>query len=91
MNLFGMGTFEIVTILVVATLIFGPNRIPEFAKKAGEFLRGFRKVTSDMTKEFTKAVDSSSPKSSSAAKTGKSSGSTSSKNLDNFLSGSGKK
>lgn len=84
-----MGTFEIVTILVVATLIFGPNRIPEFAKKAGEFLRGFRKVTSDMTKEFTKAIDSSPTKPSSTAKP--SSTSTGSKTLDNFLSGSDKK
>jgi sec-independent protein translocase protein TatA len=62
MNFFGMGTFEIITILVVATLVFGPNKIPEFAKKAGEFLRGFRKVTGEMTKEFTKAIDSSPTK-----------------------------
>ncbi len=89
MNFFGMGTFEIVTILVVATLIFGPNRIPEFAKKAGEFLRGFRKVTSDMTKEFTKAIDTSPTKPTSSSK---STGSSSvSKSLDNFLSGSDKK
>ncbi|PPD57914.1 Sec-independent protein translocase subunit TatA/TatB [Dehalogenimonas etheniformans] len=62
MNLFGMGTFEILTILVVATLVFGPNKIPEFARKAGEFLRSFRRVTTDMTKEFTKAIDSSPTK-----------------------------
>ena len=62
MNLFGMGTFEILTILVVATLVFGPNRIPEFARKAGQFLRSFRQVTTDMTKEFTKAIDSAPTK-----------------------------
>jgi sec-independent protein translocase protein TatA len=62
MNLFGMGTFEILTILVVATLVFGPNKIPEFARKAGEFLRSFRRITTDMTKEFTKAIDSSPTK-----------------------------
>ena len=66
MNFFGMGTFEIITILVIATLIFGPNRIPEFAKKAGEFLRNFRKITTEMTKEFTKAVDSSPTKPTSS-------------------------
>ena len=84
MNFFGMGTFEIITILIIATLVFGPNRIPEFAKKAGEFLRSFRKITTEMTKEFTKAIDSSPTKPSSS---GKSSGST----LDKFLSGSDKK
>ena len=62
MNLFGMGTFEVLTILVVATLVFGPNRIPEFARKAGEFLRSFRRITTDMTKEFTKAIDSAPTK-----------------------------
>ncbi|AKG54388.1 twin-arginine translocation protein TatB [Dehalogenimonas sp. WBC-2] len=84
MNFFGMGTFEVVTILIIATLVFGPNRIPEFAKKAGEFLRSFRKITTEMTKEFTKAIDSSPTKPSSS---GKSSEST----LDKFLSGSDKK
>ena len=62
MDLFGMGTFEILTILVVATLVFGPNRIPEFARKAGEFLRSFRGITTQMTKEFTKAIDSAPTK-----------------------------
>lgn len=88
MNFFGMGTFEIVTILVVATLIFGPNKIPEFAKKAGEFMRGFRKVTTDMTKEFTKAIDSSPTKPSGTKTSGTGTGS---KTLDNFLNGSDKK
>ena len=68
MNLFGMGTFEILTILVVATLVFGPNRIPEFARKAGEFLRSFRRITTDMTKEFTKAIDSAPTKPVDSAK-----------------------
>ncbi|APV45076.1 twin-arginine translocase TatA/TatE family subunit [Dehalogenimonas formicexedens] len=68
MNFFGLGTFEIVTILIVATLVFGPNRIPEFAKKAGEFMRSFQKITSDMTKEFTKAIDSSPTKPSDTGK-----------------------
>jgi sec-independent protein translocase protein TatA len=88
MDFFGMGTFEIITILVVATLIFGPNRIPEFAKKAGEFMRGFRKMTSDMTKEFAKAVDSSPTKPSN---TGKSPDSSNGISLDKFLNTSDKK
>ena len=62
MDILGMGPLEILMILVVATLIFGPNRIPEFAKKAGQFLRTFRNITTQMTKEFTKAIDSSPTK-----------------------------
>jgi sec-independent protein translocase protein TatA len=68
MNIFGMGTFEILTILVIATLVFGPNKIPEFAKKAGEFLRSFRKITTEMTKEFTKAIDSAPTKPTDSTK-----------------------
>ncbi len=68
MDIFGMGTFELLTILVVATLVFGPNRIPEFARKAGEFLRSFRSVTTQMTKEFTKAIDSAPTKPVATAK-----------------------
>ena len=63
-----MGTLELLTILVVATLVFGPNRIPEFARKAGQFLRSFRTVTTQMTKEFTKAIDSAPPKPVAASK-----------------------
>ena len=66
-----MGTFELLTILVVATLVFGPNRIPEFAKKAGEFLRSFRAITTQMTKEFTKAIDSAPPKPTAPVSTSK--------------------
>ncbi|MEN8615434.1 twin-arginine translocase TatA/TatE family subunit [Dehalogenimonas sp. THU2] len=88
MDFLGMGTFEIITILIVATLIFGPNRIPEFAKKAGEFMRSFRKVTGDMTKEFAKAVDSSPTKTSG---TGKSSEPFIDMGLDGFLNTKNKK
>ena len=62
MDILGVGPLEILMILVVATLIFGPNRIPEFARKAGEFLRTFRSITTQMTKEFTKAIDSAPTK-----------------------------
>ena len=79
MNVFGMGTLEIVMILLVATFVLGPGKIPEIAKQLGNFLRTFRKMTGDLAKDFTKAMDAGAPKSSSASTTGS--------KLDDFLSG----
>lgn len=43
---------EIFIIIAVAFLIFGPQRIPEIARKAGKIIKEIKKVTRDITKEF---------------------------------------
>lgn len=42
--LFGMGVPEIAVILVVALLVFGPEKLPEIAKQAGGFIRTLRQM-----------------------------------------------
>ncbi len=44
---------EIVTILVVVLVIFGPNRLPEFARKLGELMAQARRATSQFSKDIT--------------------------------------
>ena len=39
----GLGTTEIVVIAVVALILFGPNKIPEFAKQLGRAVNMFKK------------------------------------------------
>lgn len=39
----GLGTTEIVVIAVVALIIFGPNKIPEFARQCGRAVNLFKK------------------------------------------------
>lgn len=43
--MFGVGLPEFLVIFVVAILVFGPDRLPEFARQAGRFLRQVRHFT----------------------------------------------
>lgn len=65
MNFLDMGMMEIIVILLVAMLIFGPGSVPKVARQIGRGLRAFRKVTTDLTKEFTKALDAEDKEASS--------------------------
>jgi len=49
-----LGTGELVVIAVVALIVFGPKRLPELARKAGELLA----KTREATKSVTSALDS---------------------------------
>ncbi len=40
---FPLGTAEILIILVIALLIFGPSKLPQLGSSVGRMLRGFKK------------------------------------------------
>ena len=42
--MFGLGTTELVLIVIVLILLFGAKRIPEIAKSLGESIRHFKKA-----------------------------------------------
>ena len=42
--MFGMGWPEIFVVGVVAMLVFGPDKLPEFARQAGKFVRTARQM-----------------------------------------------
>jgi len=57
MDFFGIGFGEIVLILIVALMIFGPGKLPEIARTIGRFSRNLKKMSSDFTTAMTKEID----------------------------------
>lgn len=54
--MFGIGYQEMFVILVIALVVFGPQRLPELAGQLGRWVRQFRTMTSDLTGEFEKTI-----------------------------------
>jgi|GEM_PF-1167515 len=47
------GVKELILILVIVLVIFGPKKLPEIGKSFGEMLAGFRSGSKDQTEEET--------------------------------------
>ena len=55
--MFGIGTQELIIILLVALIFLGPKRIPEIAKSLGKALREFRRASSELKDEIEKEIE----------------------------------
>ncbi len=53
--MFGIGTPELLVILVVALIVLGPERLPEIARALGKGLAELRRATSGLTDELQNA------------------------------------
>ena len=51
-----IGAMELVVIFIVALLVIGPDKLPQYARKFGSALREFRKASSDVTREIRQSV-----------------------------------
>jgi len=47
--MFGIGPAELVVVLVIALLVFGPKRLPEIGRSIGAAMRQLRQASSDFT------------------------------------------
>ena len=54
MEFFGMGPLEILLILIVGLIAFGPGRLPQLARNLGKGIAAFKKATMDLTAEVSK-------------------------------------
>ena len=52
-----IGPMELILILVIALVIFGPKKLPEIGKAVGDAIKQFRKSTEKVTDEIEKATD----------------------------------
>ena len=50
--MFGLGTTELIVILVILLLLFGSSRLPGLAKGMGESIRNFKKAVNDDKEEL---------------------------------------
>lgn len=50
--MFSVSPAEILTIAVVALLVFGPKRLPEIAKKAGKVVGDLKRAAEGLRAEF---------------------------------------
>jgi Tat protein translocase TatB subunit len=53
LNFFGLSPGEIVLIMLVAMVVIGPEKLPETAASVGKWIREFRRVTTELTQQFS--------------------------------------
>lgn len=55
--MFGLGAGEILIILVIAFLLFGPKELPEIGRQVGKAVRGFKETADDLKKSVEPEVN----------------------------------
>jgi sec-independent protein translocase protein TatB len=55
--MFGIGTTELIVILVVALLVLGPKKLPEIAKSLGKAMGEFRRMSTDVKRTIEMEAD----------------------------------
>jgi sec-independent protein translocase protein TatB len=62
--MFGIGAVEFMVVLVLALIVFGPEKLPELMRSAGNAIREFQRYSAELTStfqettaEFTSAMD----------------------------------
>jgi sec-independent protein translocase protein TatB len=56
MNFLGMGPMELVLIVVLALIVFGPAKLPEIMGQVGRAVADFRRATSELSDEFNRTI-----------------------------------
>ena len=57
MDFLGIGPMEIILILIVGLLVFGPEKLPQIGRDLGKALRSFKKATTDISAEVSRELE----------------------------------
>lgn len=52
----GIGPGELLLILLIALIVFGPGRLPELARALGKSVREFREAARDVTAQIAREI-----------------------------------
>ncbi|WP_193062381.1 twin-arginine translocase TatA/TatE family subunit [Oceanobacillus oncorhynchi] len=53
MGIASIGVPGLILIVILALIIFGPNKLPQIGKAAGQTLKEFKSSTRDLTQDIT--------------------------------------
>ena len=57
--MFGLGVPELMVILIIALVVFGPSKLPSLGKSLGEAIRGFKKGLEEEPSKDKEKIDKS--------------------------------
>jgi len=55
--MFGLGLPELMVVLIIALLVFGPSKLPSLGKSLGEAIKGFKKGLQEEPSDDKKEIE----------------------------------
>ncbi|MFT4105823.1 MAG: twin-arginine translocase TatA/TatE family subunit [Lacrimispora sp.] len=52
-----LGPFELILILCIALIVFGPSKLPQVGRSLGQAIQEFKKGTADVKKEINSLTE----------------------------------
>lgn len=53
----GLGAPELIVILIIALLVFGPKRLPDMGRSLGKAIREFRNAGKEIQNDIAESID----------------------------------
>lgn len=54
--MFGIGSGEVILIIIVAIIVLGPKKLPEFARNAGKLIANLKSATSELKRNLEQEI-----------------------------------